>query len=535
MAAVKGNGAQLAFATAVELQHDSDVQLSSREESFDENAVKRLHHKPTIPRTLNHLIGLIGVNSSVVSAWPIFFLTSVLSLSNGGTAGYLVGVLIASIGLIPVYISLAEKIRKYPTSGGQYHWVAALAPPKIRRGLSFYCGFVLAFTWMTFLAANVWLGSLSIAAVVLIYTGEYDVKWAFLIAVCMQLLSLAINVTWGKHMNTVETISVVLHLVTLLLLVGLLVFARATNTVSTSFVFSTDTGWSVNMGIALDVVYAATTLSGFDCASHLAEDTVNPSKRVPKSLLWTISLNMIACITCAVLVGLAAGNVGDLFGGSFGLSGHPFGAIIQMISNAARGRKDLASAPFGLFASILMICSINATAAASRMAFSLIRDDRNPAVYRLMSTDLERQTVPRITIVLTALSPLLTLWINFYSGVGFQAIGSQCILSLSSTYLMAIGCSLHSRFRRPELLGRTYNGIFHPGVIWGTFIDATALCFLCFVWVFSWFPVTAPINTESINYAPIIWVGISIVAMVYYFANARLHYRNPAPEDDDSI
>lgn len=143
MAAVKGDGAQLAFAAAVELQHDSDVQLSPREESVDEHAVKRLHHKPTIPRTLNHLIGLIGVNSSVVSAWPIFFLTSVLSLSNGGTAGYLVGVLIASIGLIPVYISLAEKIRKYPTSGGQYHWVAALAPPKIRRGLSFYCGFVL--------------------------------------------------------------------------------------------------------------------------------------------------------------------------------------------------------------------------------------------------------------------------------------------------------------------------------------------------------------------------------------------------------
>lgn len=109
----------------------------------DADAVARLQVKPTIPRTLNRLIGLIGVNSSVVSAWPIFFLTSVLSLANGGTAGLLIGVIIAALGMVPVYISLAEKIRKYPTAGGQYHFVAALAPPRMRRFLSFYCGFVL--------------------------------------------------------------------------------------------------------------------------------------------------------------------------------------------------------------------------------------------------------------------------------------------------------------------------------------------------------------------------------------------------------
>lgn len=126
----------------IELDNFSD-RSPGRYATSDADAIAKLHHKPTIPRTLDRLIGLIGVNSSVVSAWPIFFLTSVISLSNGGTAGLLVGVIIASLGMVPVYISLAEKIRRYPTAGGQYHWVAGLAPPGIRRFLSFYCGFVL--------------------------------------------------------------------------------------------------------------------------------------------------------------------------------------------------------------------------------------------------------------------------------------------------------------------------------------------------------------------------------------------------------
>lgn len=133
----------VAATSAVELDDRAARETWTGQSYSDADAVARLHVKPTIPRTLDRLIGLIGVNSSVVSAWPIFFLTSVISLSNGGTAGLLVGVIIAAFGMVPVYVSLAEKIRKYPTAGGQYHWVAALAPPRIRQFLSFYCGFVL--------------------------------------------------------------------------------------------------------------------------------------------------------------------------------------------------------------------------------------------------------------------------------------------------------------------------------------------------------------------------------------------------------
>ena len=118
---------------------------------------------------------------------------------------------------------------------------------------------------------------------------------------------------------------------------------------------------------------------------YAAEDTVDASKRVPRSLLWSTTANKISCLTCAVLIVLCAGNVIELFSAPLGASGHPLGAIVQLIYNASRGSKALASAPFGLIAPILTMCCINNTAAASRIVFSFIRDDHNPVVQKVMA------------------------------------------------------------------------------------------------------------------------------------------------------
>lgn len=101
--------------------------------------------------------------------------------------------------------------------------------------------------------------------------------------------------------------------------------------------------------------------------------------------------------------------------------------------------------------------------------------------------DLQRpERLPIITICFTAICPIFILWINFLSSVGFQAIVSQVTLSLSTTYIMAIGNSLYSRIYQPELLGRSFNGLFQLGTIWGCIIDTIAICFLTFIWILAW-------------------------------------------------
>ncbi len=44
---------------------------------------------------------------------------------------------------LAVAYSLAEICSAYPTAGGQYSWVAILAPPRVARGLSWVTGWFM--------------------------------------------------------------------------------------------------------------------------------------------------------------------------------------------------------------------------------------------------------------------------------------------------------------------------------------------------------------------------------------------------------
>lgn len=44
---------------------------------------------------------------------------------------------------LAVVTAMAEMCSMYPVAGGQYSWVAVLAPPKIARGLSYVAGWFM--------------------------------------------------------------------------------------------------------------------------------------------------------------------------------------------------------------------------------------------------------------------------------------------------------------------------------------------------------------------------------------------------------
>ncbi len=98
---------------SIEVVELGNLPQSTERPSFSsDDPVAKIGHTPTVPRTLDKLIGLIGVNSSVVCPWPNFYFVAALNLGNGGSLGLLVGTIVATCGMTPVYLSLAEKMRK---------------------------------------------------------------------------------------------------------------------------------------------------------------------------------------------------------------------------------------------------------------------------------------------------------------------------------------------------------------------------------------------------------------------------------------
>ncbi|KAK5115016.1 hypothetical protein LTR85_010054 [Meristemomyces frigidus] len=490
----------------------------------EDAAIEELGHKATLPRTLTSRLGIIGTISTVVCPWPSALAVAPLCLANGGTGGLVVGFIVSSIFMTLVYYLIAEKLPLAPTAGGQYHMVLKLAPPKYQRFLSYICGFALCFTWESYLTSAAWLFGMNVSAMITIWTGEYQVYYTFVPTVLMLGVACAVNLTWGKHMNVLEALVLVVQFAAFFLVVVLLAMASGTHTLTGDFSFVTLTGWSRWVGGLLGFCYCTGVLGGFDCATHLAEDTEDPRTEIPKSLLLSTTVNSFSCIVVAILVTLCAGDV-NLFTGPLALSGHPLGSILQLFLDATRGNKSAACSVFALSAIIFAVCSVNTTTTSSRMLFSLIRDGRDPLVTKVMAKDLNEDGLPRGCVIIADALPLLILWINFKSSVGFQAIVSQVTMALVITYFMVFACSLDSRIYRPELLGFTHDGAWHPGRHLGIVMDIVAMVFLFVVGLLCCLPYAPHPNAAGWNYAPFMVLAVILLGIIVWFVSARKHYR----------
>lgn len=104
-----------------------------------------------------HLIPILGFACTACTSWEISgpFLT--FALITGGPATVFWGLTIGAIGYAFVYASLAEVASMSPSSGGQYHWVSELAPPRYQKVLSYAVGWTIALGWQTYLAGSTFL------------------------------------------------------------------------------------------------------------------------------------------------------------------------------------------------------------------------------------------------------------------------------------------------------------------------------------------------------------------------------------------
>lgn len=91
-----------------------------------------------------------------------------------------------------------------------------------------------------------------------------------------------------------------------------------------------------------------------------------------------------------------------------------------------------------------------------------------------------------------------------------------------STYAISIGSLALKRIRGQPL----------PRSRWtlgklGFPINCFAFLYSCFAMVFVCFPVTVPVSAESMNYAIVMFTGVFIIAVVWYFVKGKDVYKGP--------
>jgi choline transport protein len=82
----------------------------------------------------------------------------------------------------------------------------------------------------------------------------------------------------------------------------------------------------------------------------------------------------------------------------------------------------------------------------------------------------------------------------------------------------------------PNLLtGRTNikYGPFHLPGIWGPLINGVACAYMIVWFVIYCFPFALPVDATNMNYACLIWGGLTIFVAVWWFVVARKEYVGP--------
>ena len=90
------------------------------------------HAMDTPGKTLSPL-ATIAAAYNICQSWVAIGATFALSVGHGGNVTVIYGLVVIAVLYTAIALAIAELAAQYPTAGGQYHWSAILAPPRIRR------------------------------------------------------------------------------------------------------------------------------------------------------------------------------------------------------------------------------------------------------------------------------------------------------------------------------------------------------------------------------------------------------------------
>lgn len=167
-----------------------------------------------LPQRNFGFMSILGFSCTILITWEATLVLSAQGLKNGGYAGVLYGYIIVWLGNISVFTTLSELASMAPTSGGQYHWVAMLAPRSCSKFLSYITGWLAVGGWQGSVASSAYLtGSMIQGLVVMNYPDSYipEPYQGTLLFWAIMLFAVFINAIVSSALPKFEGLILILH------------------------------------------------------------------------------------------------------------------------------------------------------------------------------------------------------------------------------------------------------------------------------------------------------------------------------------
>jgi amino acid transporter len=390
--------------------------------SDDDTELRAFGYEPQLERSMGAWSSFsISISCMCVTAGV--FTTFAYSLGMVGPV-FVWTWLIVSIGQLLVALVLAELAGRMPISGYAYQWTSRL----INSHYGWFVGwaglmaFIPGFTGLNFGVAPILLNRLG-----------FEITTTSTVAVVLIVLAtqLGINlagVRIASRINNAVAFVVEIGL-SIILTAILLVVGFVTNPVQDfSFLNTTtveDGGFAT--AILLSGLLAMWVLTGFEGAADLAEETKMATRHVPKAVIRALLFAIVVGFLMVVGLTINIDNLSDTVG-----SDVPVSHILE----TALGTTGAA-----IFESVAIIAlyagGLANMAAASRLMFSLSRDNMLPASSVLKKVSPTTKSPSAALLVVAAFSLALVLVGSYGSSqamaliVGMAALGYYAVYGLT--------------------------------------------------------------------------------------------------------
>jgi urea carboxylase system permease len=423
--------------------------------------------------SLDRSIGSFGSFAAGVSYISILTGTFQLFYFGYSTAGpaYLWSWPLVLVGQLAVALCFMELAAKYPIAGAVYNWSKILG----NRLVGWSSGWLMLTASIVSLSAVVLALQLNLPRLWSGFQVVGDGKGpddfatnAVVLGSVLIAFTTLINALGVRLMAMINSAGVFIELIAACL-IAIILALHATRGPE---VFFTTSGYGAGTsGGFLGAFLVASLASGyvmygFDTASSLGEETLEPRRTAPRAILRAILASFVIGGAILVFAVMAAPRLDDPMIGS---SEGGLQYIVEQVMWGPLGKVFLACIVVAV-----SVCALAVHTAAIRLSFAMARDNALPFGELLARVDPQTQT-PIVPAVIVGVMATLILAVNIGQPKIFTVLTAIAVIMIYLSYLMVTGPMLWKRLQGEWPPAELESGRYFTMGRWGMAVNVLAV------------------------------------------------------------
>ncbi|KAF5230746.1 hypothetical protein FANTH_13738 [Fusarium anthophilum] len=488
-----------------------DARGNLSDTSSDNILLEKLGYKPVLQRSFNQFHNFATTFAALyfIGGVRVTFSTGIAA---GGNLAYWTSYIVTCVFTFITAAVIAEICSSLPIAGSIYLWAAEAGGPRYGRLFGFVVAWWSTTAWTTFCASNTQAAVNYMLSEIVVFNTDFpsdssSVKFRAVQWVLTEIM-LALACIWNllppRYFKWIFGLSSGIVILDFVLNLIWLPIATS-NTLgfrSTHDAFMTTyngTGAPPGWNWCLSYLATAGILIGFDASGHVAEETKNASVAAARGIFWSTVVSGIGGFIVVILFLFCVPDATTLF--SYG-GPQPFVSVYAAI--LGKGGHIVMNIICIL---ALWFNTAIAVTAASRLVFAVARDGVLP--WSSWVSKVEAGQPRNAVYVVWGVASIITCTI-LPSAVAFTSLVSAAGVPSAAAYgliCLARLCLTPKNFPKPAWsLGRLSKPFQFIAVFWNGWVVAVLYS-----------PYIFPVTAESLNYAPIIMAGTTILALLTWW------------------